>query len=140
MSSYFTGSQLALSIAFMIIVGWFLLCFIMKRVTDIRITEYSIATVVDGVRQVKQYKINADSGLIPLHYGTNDFFVTIKDGVLKKHTHSEVAALTPILRGSEEIHFIRVTVKVIGNKILRLTKFRQTNLSKQDVRLIWSHD
>lgn len=142
MSEYITGARITMACVVLLVIAWLVLCFLMKRVTDIVFESYDVIleSYVDDLprRVVTKHHIVKDSQRVPLHYGTNDFFITITDGVLRKHTHAEVAKLTSVLHHSNSICFLRIQVTVTGNRKIRLTRFSQTNLSKQNVRLNWT--
>lgn len=141
MLEYTTGVQLALGFAAFIVIGWSVLSYLMKKVTYLEISSYSIITtpLIDDIQRriVDNYPIQEDSQRIPLHYGMNDFFITVNKGVLQKWNHGDARKLDNLLRDNKAIHYVRVRVKVTGNRLIRLTKFTQTNLSAQNVRLNW---
>ncbi|MNK81177.1 hypothetical protein D3C87_1009180 [compost metagenome] len=126
--------QLVLLFAAFIAGIWWLIHWVTKPVAMIQFTGVELITETDSQRVIKNSRVQMESGDKPLTPGLNDFFITVREGVLRYHQPGEVLLLNPILRSSEEILFFRLQIRVVGERIV---KFEQTNLSKPNAKLLW---
>ncbi len=115
--------------------GWWLISWLMRPAIKISIPAYDLVIEVDGQHSVTRTPIVQPSGPIPLRAGANDFFLVIKKGELLNYPVSCSHLISPILRDSEDMLFFRVHAFVVGD---RLRHLNVTNLTKANVRLIWS--
>lgn len=114
---------------------WWLIRWVSKPVAMIQFTGVELTTQYGSQRVIEHSRVDAEKGDKPLTPGLNDFYITVRDGVLRYHQPGEVLLLNPILRSSEEILFFRMQIRVVGERIV---KFEQTNLSKPNAKLLWS--
>lgn len=127
--------NLVLSFLFAIGMIWLLIRWVTKPVMTICFDNVETTTMYGNQRIVEHAKLQSLSGDKELNVGMNDFYVTIKDGLVRYHHHGQAGLLNPILRSSDEILFFRLQIRVVGKRIV---KFDQTNLSKPNARLLWS--
>lgn len=130
-----SSTNLMLTFALVLAAGWWIISWLTRPVLKVDITAYDQLTEVNGQHVVNRVSVKQPSGPIPLHAGRNDFYLVVKKGELLNYPSSCSHLISPILRDSEDMLFFQVHANVVGN---RLRHFNITNLSKSNVRLVWS--
>lgn len=128
------GVNLVLLFLAIISLAWLVISWALRPVVRLHFTSYELITEY-GNQRIKEQRPITEGGMIDLRSGMNRVYLVVKDGIAYQYPPGTAYLLNPILRSSEDIVFFSVNIRVVGNRVVM---FDATNLSKSNVRLVWS--
>lgn len=129
-----SGTNLVLTFLTIISIAWLIISWALRPVIRLHFTAYELTTEY-GNQRIKEQKPIREGGVMNLRSGMNQVYLVVKNGIAYQYPPGTAYLLNPILRSSEDIVFFSVNIRVVGNRVV---KFDATNLSKSNVRLVWS--
>lgn len=128
------GVNLVLLFLAIISLAWLVISWALRPVVRLHFTSYELITEY-GNQRIKEQKPITEGGMMDLRSGMNQVYLVVKNGIAYQYPPGTAYLLNPILRSSEDIVFFSVNIRVVGNRVVM---FDATNLSKSNVRLVWS--
>jgi hypothetical protein len=114
--------------------GWVVFRILAKPVCWFQPIHLTVHTEYANQRLTSKWPISMESGLIPLMNGLSQFYLIIDKQKASWHHTSDPYLLKPILRGSEDVVLLKVSVRVQHE---RITRVNVTNLSGLNAQLTW---